>query len=171
MGRVDHTAQFHISTASPDGSARSYPSLISRPRLAFRREWSCGVKMSSVHCSAPQCSCSSSANPEGNTPSSINLQWQKLVKWPQPHYHQNHPSPTYYRNKTEASTNILYIDFRVIKCSRKNISWSKFFVLWTFHENLTCQENMEETDAFVVTTFIMKSDGRRICQFQPEHSD
>jgi len=30
------------------------------------------------------------------------------------------------------------------KDSREKISWSKIFVLWAFHENLTLGENMEE---------------------------
>ena len=35
-------------------------------------------------------------------------------------------------------------NFRVIKGSREKISQSKIFVLWGFHETLTCGENVEE---------------------------
>ena len=43
------------STASPDSSTRSYPSLIPGPDQLFIvcSVWSCGVKMLTAHCSAP----------------------------------------------------------------------------------------------------------------------
>jgi len=48
------TTHSSSSTASPDGSARSYPSLVSRPYLVFviYSVWNWGVKMLSAHCLA-----------------------------------------------------------------------------------------------------------------------
>jgi len=147
MERVDHTAQLHISTASPDGSARSYPSLISRPRLAFRWDYGgaavsrCRVFTAWLHSvAAPALPTLKATHPH---PSIF-----KARSWWNGHNHTTTritlPRHTIKTKQSHLQAYYILGNFRVIKCSHKNISWSKFFALWTFCENLTCRENMEE---------------------------
>ena len=67
------------STTSPDDSAHSYPSFVSRFFIICSL-WSCDVKILGAHCSPLHVdSCSSSASPESIVYSFIDLQGQNLV--------------------------------------------------------------------------------------------